>query len=152
METERKFLVRDNSFKSAAFKTSRIVQGYLCSHAERTVRIRIKDDEGYITVKSASDEQGWSRYEFERQIPLEDAEEMMKLCLPGRIDKVRHYINVGGHIWEVDVFHGSNEGLVIAEIELDSVDEEFELPAWIGREVSGDVRYYNAVIAKNTSS
>ena len=152
MEIERKFLVRDRSFVEEAFKKHRIVQGYICSEAERSVRIRIRDDEGFLTIKSATNERGWSRYEFEKAIPLKDAEELMELCLPGLIDKVRHYVKVGNHIWEVDIFRGDNEGLIMAEIELESEDEIFELPSWAGQEVSGDARYYNSMLAKHPFS
>jgi len=148
MEIERKFLVKDMSFMDGAFRKRRIVQGYICADAERTVRVRIRGEEGFLTIKSATNERGWSRYEFERQIPLCDAEELMKLCLPGRIDKERYEVKVGRHIWEVDVFHGANEGLTVAEIELESEDEIFDRPAWVGEEVSGDVRYYNAMLAQ----
>lgn len=136
----------------AAYCTKRIRQGYLCTDAERSVRVRICGDKGYLTVKSAADERGWSRYEFEQAITPEDAGELMKLCLPGRIDKVRHYVKVGGHTWEVDVFHGENEGLTVAEIELASEDETFELPAWVGREVSGAPEYYNSMLATHPYS
>ena len=129
-----------------------IIQGYICSDADRSVRIRISEDEAFLTIKSASNERGWSRYEFEKPISKKDAEELLMLCLPGRIDKVRHYVKVGGHIWEVDVFHGANEGLIIAEIELDSEEETFEKPAWIGQEVSGNPKYYNMMLAKSPQS
>jgi len=140
-------LTLNDGFRSEAYKVSRIVQGYLCSDAMRTVRIRIKGDEGFITVKSAPNKRGWSRYEFEQSIPLAEAETMLKLCLPGVIDKERHYVRVAEHIWEVDVFHGANEGLIVAEIELLSENDAFVLPAWIGEEVSGDARYYNSALA-----
>jgi len=152
MEIERKFLVRDDSFVDCASKKRRIVQGYLCADAERSVRVRIRGDEGFLTIKSATEGRGWSRYEFEQAIALKDAEELMALCMPGLIDKVRHYVEFAGHTWEVDVFHGENEGLVVAEIELESEDEQFELPAWIGAEVSGDPRYYNSMLAKQPYS
>jgi CYTH domain-containing protein len=148
MEIERKFLVKDNSFVDSAFKKKHIRQGYLCADKERTVRVRITDNEAFLTIKSASNERGWSRYEFETQIQDIDAEELIKLCLPGIIDKVRHYVEYKGHIWEVDVFSGENEGLTVAEIELESEDDAFELPAWIDREVSGETRYYNAMLSK----
>ena len=148
-EIERKFLVRDNSFVDEAYEKRRIVQGYICSDAERSVRVRIRDDEGFITIKSSTNERGWSRYEFEKPVSLKDAEELMELCLPGMIDKVRHYVKFGSHIWEVDVFHGENDGLIVAEIELESEDDTFELPAWVGQEVSGDAKYYNSMLAKH---
>jgi CYTH domain-containing protein len=147
LEIERKFLVKSD-FEKEVVRRSRIVQGYLCSDAMRTVRVRIRGEEGFLTIKSASNERGWSRYEFEQSIPLADAEELMKLCLPGIIDKVRHWIPAGNHTWEVDVFHGDNEGLVMAEIELSSEEETFELPDWVGEEVTGNPAYYNALLAK----
>ncbi|MDR1524734.1 MAG: CYTH domain-containing protein [Tannerella sp.] len=147
MEIERKFLVREDSFVDEAFDAKRMVQGYICADAERSVRVRICGEEGFLTIKSASNERGWSRYEFEKPVALNEAGELMKLCLPGLIDKVRYYVKAGRHTWEVDVFHGENEGLVVAEIELESEDEVFELPSWIGKEVSGDPRYYNAMLA-----
>ena len=133
-------------------KRRRIVQGYICSDAERTVRVRIREDVGFLTIKSATNERGWSRYEFELPIALKDAEELIKLCLPGTIEKERHYVKVGNHVWEVDVFHGENEGLIVAEIELASEEELFELPAWAGEEVSNETRYYNSMLAKNPFS
>jgi CYTH domain-containing protein len=152
METERKFLVRDNSFTDEAFKKKHIRQGFLCADRERTVRVRISGNEAFLTIKSASDERGWSRYEFEIPLSGEDAEELIKLCLPGIIDKVRYYVEYKGHTWEVDVFLGKNEGLTVAEIEIESEADTFELPAWIDREVSGDARYYNAMLSKNPFS
>ena len=152
MEIERKFLVKDNSFIDEAYKKSHIVQGYICSDAERSVRVRIRDDEGFLTIKSATNERGWSRYEFEKPISVSDAEELMKLCLPESIDKVRHYVKAGNHTWEVDVFHGENEGLTVAEIELESEDDVFELPVWVGQEVSGIAKYYNSMLAKHSFS
>ena len=148
MEIERKFLVKDNSFVGEAYKKCRIVQGYICSDAGRTVRVRIRDDEGFLTIKSATNERGWSRYEFETPISVNDAEELMKLCLPGTIDKIRHYVKAGNHTWEVDVFHGENEGLIVAEIELESEDDVFELPLWVGQEVSGIAKYYNSMLVQ----
>ncbi|MDR2384573.1 MAG: CYTH domain-containing protein [Tannerella sp.] len=152
MEIERKFLVKDNSFMEAAFKKKHIRQGFICADRERSVRIRIAGNEAYLTIKNASDERGWSRYEFEIPLSSENAREMIKLCLPEIIEKVRHYVEYKGHTWEVDVFFGENEGLTVAEIELESENDTFELPAWIDREVSGDARYYNAVLSKNPYS
>jgi CYTH domain-containing protein len=146
IEIERKFLVKDDSFIHQAYQVHHIEQGYLCADRERTVRIRIRENEGFITVKSGSDAKGRSRYEFERLIPLEDAREMMNLCLPGRIDKMRHYVKVGEHTWDVDVFHGIFEGLIIAEIELQSESETFDRPSWLGAEVTGNPKYYNACL------
>jgi CYTH domain-containing protein len=147
-EIERKFLVAGD-FRPFAVRCSRMVQGYLCSDKERTVRVRICDNRGFLTVKSAANERGWSRYEFEQAIPPDDAEELLALCLPGTIDKVRHWIRAGRHTWEVDVFHGENEGLVVAEIELASEEDTFERPDWLGEEVTGDLKYYNAMLARH---
>ena len=134
-EIERKFIVRGD-FSADVFNSQRIVQGYICAVPGRTVRVRIRGEKGFLTIKGPSDEKGLSRYEFEQEVPLADAEQLLKLCEPGAIDKVRHLVRAGKHIWEVDVFHGANEGLVMAEIELASEDEVFEKPEWIGEEVS----------------
>lgn len=147
-EIERKFLV-EGDFSGKVSSAQRIVQGYISSVPGRTVRIRIRGNEGFLTIKGPSDEKGLSRYEFEQKIPLADAEELLKLCEPGAIDKVRHLIPSGKHTWEVDVFHGANEGLILAEIELSSEEEPFDKPAWLGREVSGDRRYYNSMLTKD---
>jgi CYTH domain-containing protein len=148
MEIERKFLVKGD-FKEDAIRRERIVQGYICVEKERTVRVRIHGDQGFLTIKGAADEKGWSRYEFEQTISIDDAEELMKLCLPGVIEKVRHWVQVGTHLWEVDVFQSDNEGLTVAEIELSSEDEAFELPIWAGIEVTGEAKYYNAMLSQN---
>lgn len=151
LEIERKFLVTGD-FLPNVYKKKHIRQGYICSTPGRTVRVRICDDEGFLTIKGASDSSGMSRYEFEQSISLDDAEELFKLCEPGAIDKVRHLVRVGGHTWEIDVFHGANEGLVLAEIELGSESESFERPAWLGMEVTGDRRYYNSQLTKHPYS
>ena len=147
-EIERKFLVAGD-FKPFAKKAVRIVQGYLSSVAERTVRVRIKGDEGFITVKGLGSESGASRFEWEKEIPVSDALELMKLCEPGVIDKTRYLVDVGGHTYEVDEFYGDNDGLVVAEIELSSEDEDFIRPEWLGEEVTGDVKYYNSMLMKH---
>lgn len=147
-EIERKFRVKGD-FAREVFQSERIVQGYICSRPGRTVRVRIRGEEGFLTIKGPSDDKGLSRYEFERQISLCDAEALLALCEPGVIDKVRHLIRAGRHVWEVDVFHGLNEGLVMAEIELAAEDEPFEKPGWLGEEVSGDRRFYNSMLAKH---
>ncbi len=146
-EIERKFLVKGD-FMPEVYNSQRIVQGYICSTPGRTVRVRIRGEKGYLTIKGASDASGMSRYEFEQEIPLADAEELLKLCEPGAIDKVRHLAKHGSHIWEIDVFAGDNEGLVVAEIELKSEDEPFSLPEWVGDEVTGDRKYYNSMLTK----
>ena len=150
-EIERKFIVKGD-FSKEVCDSQRIVQGYICSQPGRTVRIRIRGEKGFLTIKGPSDDKGLSRYEFEQEIPLPDAEQLMNLCEKGANDQVRHLVRVGKHTWEVDVFHGANEGLVMAEIELASEDEPFEKPDWIGEEVSGDRRYYNSMLTKEPYS
>lgn len=152
-EIERKFLV-NGDFKSEAFKQTRIVQGYLNSSPERTVRVRIKGDKGFITVKGVGSADGVARFEWEKEIPVEEAEALLRLAEPGVIDKVRFLIkNTDGiHTWEVDEFHGQNEGLTMAEIELSAADEAFDRPAWLGQEVTGDPRFYNSSLVKNPFS
>ena len=143
LEIERKFLVLNDDYKRQAYSSSRICQGYICSGHGRTVRVRIRGDCGYLTIKGPSNVDGISRYEFEKEITLEEAEELMKLCEPGLIDKTRYLVKSGNHTFEVDEFYGDNEGLVMAEVELQSEDEPFEKPDFIGKEVTGDRRYYN---------
>lgn len=141
-EIERKFLLRHDGWRQGA-RGRRYRQGYLSTAVERVVRVRCVDDDAWLTIKGAT--KGVSRLEFEYPIPLADAEAMLAdLCLPPIIDKTRYRIPHGAHCWEVDEFHGVNAGLVIAEIELGSEDESFERPDWIGEEVSGDPRYFNA--------
>lgn len=147
-EIERKFLVCDNSYKSLAYGKKRIKQGYICSERGRTVRVRIQDNDGFLTIKGPSDTTGMSRYEWERLLPLQEAEELMKLCEPGMIDKTRYLVQVGKHVFEVDEFYGENEGLVVAEVELASEDEIFERPAFLGKEVTGQVKYYNSFLMR----
>lgn len=138
----------EGDFLSEATSKTRIVQGYICSEMGRTVRVRIRDDKGYLTVKGAASSSGLSRYEFEREVPLEDAEQMLRLCEQESINKERYLVPYKGHTWEVDVFHGHNEGLILAEIELSREDEPFERPSWLGKEVTGDRRYYNSVLTR----
>jgi adenylate cyclase len=149
IEIERKFLVKDNSFKAVAFTQNQIAQGYLNSAAQRTVRIRIKGRKGFLTIKGISNESGLSRFEWEKEIPVEEAEKLLLLCEKGVIDKTRYEVKSGNHIYEVDVFHGENEGLLIAEIELNSETETFEKPSWLGEEVTNDKRYYNSYLSNN---
>ena len=146
-EIERKFLVIGD-FKSQAFEQSRIVQGYISSARGRTVRVRIRNGRGYLPIKGASNESGTSRYEWEKELPLHEAEELMKLCEPGVIDKSRYLVRSGKHIFEVDEFYGENEGLIVAEVELNAEDEAFVKPSFIGQEVTGEVRYYNSQLMK----
>ena len=147
-EIERKFLVKDNSFKELAYSFSRIAQGYICSGRGRTVRIRIRDNKGFLTIKGPAGENGLSRYEWEKELPLDEAKELMRLCEPGMIDKTRYLVRSGKHVFEVDEFYGENEGLVVAEVELGSEEEAYEKPDFVGEEVTGDVRYYNSFLMK----
>lgn len=146
-EIERKFLVT-GEFKSQAFAQDRIIQGYICSAQGRTVRVRIRDNRGYLTIKGASNVSGTSRYEWEHELPLAEAEELMKLCEPGVIDKTRYLVRCGKHVFEVDEFYGDNDGLIVAEVELASEDETFDKPSFIAEEVTGDRRYYNSQLMK----
>lgn len=148
-EIERKFLVISDDFKQLAFKQNRIVQGYLNSHPERTVRIRIKGSQGFLTVKGKGNTAGTTRLEWEKEVPLSEAELLLPLCEAGAIAKIRYEIAVGRHIYEVDVFSGNNEGLILAEIELSDENETFEKPNWLGKEVTGDERYYNAYLSNH---
>ena len=144
-ETERKFLVV-GEFKSLSYNATRIQQGYIASNNGRTVRVRIRGDKGYLTIKGPSGLKGITRYEFDTEIPLDDARELMEICEPGIIDKTRYLVKSpdGRHIWEIDEFYGDNEGLVLAEVELSHESEEFQKPDFIGREVTGDKRFYNS--------
>ena len=147
-EIERKFLVK-GEYKSQAYSQNRIIQGYISSARGRTVRVRIRGGQGYLTIKGASDASGISRYEWEKEIPLNEAEELLQLCEPGVIDKTRYLVKAGEHTFEVDEFHGENEGLIMAEIELKTENENFIKPAWLDKEVTGDDRYYNAMLTKH---
>lgn len=148
-EIERKFLVLSNDFKSEAFKKTNIKQGYLSSKPERTVRVRVRDNHGFITVKGISNASGASRYEWEKEIPVVEAEELLLICEAGIIDKTRYEVKVGNYIYEIDEFYGENQGLVIAEIELIKEDDSFEKPFWVGEEVTGDKKYYNSNLKIN---
>ena len=148
-EIEKKFLVNSDTFKSVAGKSTRITQGYLCSEPARTVRVRIKGTKGFITIKGIGNDSGASRYEWEKEIPVSEVEELLKLCEPGVIDKTRYEVKAGGHTFEVDEFYGENQGLIVAEVELANESEEFERPAWLSNEVTGDPRYYNSMLMKN---
>ena len=148
-EIERTFLVLDDSFKHEAFSKSHITQGYLCSERGKTIRIRIRDERAYITIKGPSADGGLSRYEFEQEIPLDDARHMLTLCEPGLIEKTRWLVKSGEHTFEVDEFEGDNEGLVIAEVEMQSVDDVPVKPHFIGKDVTGDRRYYNSQLRRN---
>ncbi len=148
-EIERKFLVKNEDFKKESFKDTKIVQGFLSTVPERTVRIRIKGDKGFITVKGIGNESGASRFEWEREISVEDAKNLLKISEPGVIDKTRFNIKAGRHTFEVDEFYGENNGLIVAEVELVSEDEDYIKPAWLGEEVTGQVKYFNSMLMKN---
>lgn len=147
LEIERKFLVKSDQYKTLAFTKNQIAQGYLNSHPERTVRIRIKGESGFLTIKGKGNETGVSRFEWETEIPLIEAKHLIQLCEKGVIDKIRYEVQSGNHVFEVDEFFGENEGLIIAEIELKSEDESFEKPDWLGDEVTNEERYYNAYLS-----
>jgi len=146
-EIERKFLV-NGDFKVEVEASQRITQGYLCSIPERTVRVRTKGDKGFITIKGIGGASGASRYEWEKEIPVGEVNELLALCEPGVIDKTRYLVKSGKHTFEVDEFYGDNDGLIVAEVELSSEDEQFEKPEWLGEEVTGEVRYYNSMLMK----
>ncbi len=148
-EIERKFLVKSD-YKSWVTKETRITQGYLSSVPERTVRARIKGDKGFLTIKGIGSASGASRFEWEREIPVEEASSLLDICEPGVIDKTRYIVPEGSGLkFEVDEFYGDNEGLTVAEIELPSEDHPFDKPGWLGEEVTGDARYYNSMLMKN---
>ena len=144
IEIERKFIVTDDSYKAMAFSSDRIAQGYICREGGNSARVRIRGNKGYITIKGPSLDGGLSRFEWEKEISVAEALELLKLCHGGIIDKIRHLVKCGEHIFEVDEFFGDNEGLVVAEVELEDAGETFEKPAFIGQEVTGDKRYYNS--------
>ena len=148
IEIERKFLVSSNAFKNEAFKSTRIIQGFLNTHKERTVRIRLKGEKGFLTVKGKSSNDGLTRFEWEKEISKKEAESLLKLCESGIIDKTRYEVNVGNHIFEVDKFYGDNEGLIVAEVELRDENEAFEKPNWLAEEVTGNIKYYNSQLSK----
>ena len=148
IETERKFLVLNDDYKAQAVKSYRIRQGYLAHDSGRTVRVRIRDDQGFLTIKGPSFMMG-SRPEWEKEISRQEAEDLFPLCKPGSVDKTRWIVPAGERYFEVDEFHGENGGLVMAEIELGSPDEPFDRPSWLGEEVTNDERYYNGYLARH---
>jgi adenylate cyclase len=152
IEIERKFLVLNQDFINESVTQNRIVQGYLNSHPERTVRIRIKANKGYLTIKGEGNFSGTTRLEWETEIPLAEAEKLLALCENGVIDKIRYEIPLGKHTFEVDVFSNQNHGLIIAELELSSEDEVYQKPSWLGEEVTGNIKYYNAYLSNNPFS
>lgn len=148
IEIERKFLVTSAIFKEEAISKTRIVQGFLNTDPDRTVRIRLKGEEGFITIKGRSNKTGTSRFEWEKEISSEEAEALLKLCEEGTLEKTRYEIPYGKHVFEVDEFYGPNTGLIVAEVELDSENEVFTKPKWLGREVTGETKYYNSQLSK----
>lgn len=142
IEIEYKYLVKNDNYKCLATSRTHILQGYLNREPERTVRVRVKGEKGFLTVKGKNS--GASRLEFEYEIPRADAEQMLKLCLPPVLDKTRYIVPHDGHLWEVDEFHGAREGLVTAEIELHSESERYSMPDFIGENVTGAPQYYNS--------
>ena len=149
IEIERKFLVKSQAFKALAFKKTQISQGYLNSDKARSVRIRLRGETGYITVKGASSKNGLSRFEWEKEISISEAKSLLKLCEPGMIDKIRYEVKSKNHIFEIDEFFADNEGLIVAEIELNYENESFEKPDWLGTEVTGNPKYYNSQLIKH---
>ncbi len=148
VEIERKFLVTSNDFKKEANLKLKIKQGFLNTHKERTVRVRLRNDEGFLTVKGISNTSGTSRFEWEKEISATEANALLNICEEGIIDKTRYQVPLGSHVFEVDEFHGANQGLVVAEIELQNENEAFEKPNWLGKEVTGEVKYYNSQLSK----
>lgn len=151
VEIERKFLVKDDSWQASLESSQHIMQGYLAANASATVRVRVKGDRAFVTIKGAT--RGISRSEYEYPIPVADAESMLReLAVSPVIDKVRHLVRCGRHLWELDVFSGANQGLVMAELELSAEDETFEMPPWAGEEVTSDPRFYNVNLARHPFS
>lgn len=148
IEIERKFLVNSEAFKTDAFKQTEIIQGYLNSHKDRAVRVRVKGDKGFLTVKGASNSTGASRFEWEKEIPVNEAKALLKLCEKGVIEKIRYEVKVAQHVFEIDVFFGDNQGLIVAEVELKSENETFIKPHWLSDEVTGQIKYYNSQLSK----
>lgn len=148
LEIERKFLLKNDDFKKVAFQQKKLQQGYLNSDKNRTVRVRISDNQGFITIKGVSNESGTTRFEWEKEIDVEEAKQLLALCEPSIIEKTRFLVKNGTHIFEIDEFFGANNGLLVAEIELNSENEPFEKPTWLGEEVTGNPIYYNASLSK----
>lgn len=148
-EIERKFLVVSEDFKKEAFKNFSIKQGFLNTDPERTVRLRITGDKAFITIKGKSSKNGLSRFEWEKEIDVKEAEALFELCEPGIIEKTRYLVKAGDFVFEIDEFYGANEGLKVAEIELNKETDSFEKPQWLGTEVTGEIKYYNSQLSKN---
>lgn len=147
-EIERKFLVKNIDFIKESFDSNRIEQGYLNSHKDRAVRVRVKNNHGFLTIKGSSNQSGTTRFEWEKEISVSEAKQLLDICEPGVISKTRYLVKRNQHIFEIDVFDGENDGLIVAEIELSSENETFEKPEWLGKEVTGEVKYYNSQLSK----
>ncbi|WP_434930907.1 CYTH domain-containing protein [Shewanella sp. HL-SH5] len=152
VEIERKYLVQNDQFKSLAHRSTRIVQGYLNSEKSRTVRVRIMGEQGFLTIKGISNQAGLSRFEWEKEISVQEAQDLLKLCEQGVIDKTRYLVEYQNQVFEVDEFYGDNQGLVVAELELESEQQAVTKPDWLGEEVTGDNRYYNSSLMKQPYS
>lgn len=148
IEIERKFLVTSEDFKTESFRKTRITQGFLNTDPERTVRVRLSGERGFLTVKGKSTDNGLKRFEWEKEISKPDAEALLDLCEKGIIDKIRYEVKKGKYIFEIDEFYGNNEGLIMAELELEHESDRFETPHWLGKEVTGDIKYYNSQLSQ----
>ena len=149
IEIERKFLVKNDNFKHEAIRALKMTQGYLSKDPKRTVRIRISGEQAFITVKGEASKSGASRFEWEKSIMVEEAQNLIAMCLDGVINKIRHYVQYGNHLFEVDEFLDDNHGLVVAEVELANENEVFKCPEWLGKEVTGKKKYYNSQLSQN---
>ena len=147
-EIERKFLVKNDAYKTQATSHKRIIQGYLSAHPERTVRVRVRGDKGFLTIKGKSNKTGTTRFEWEKEIPLFEAQSLLSLCEEPIIDKIRYQVPVANHVFEVDVFAANNAGLVLAEVELAYELEQYTSPDWLGKEVTGELKYYNSMLSQ----
>ena len=149
IEIERKFLVKVSDYKKEAHRKTKIIQGYLTKDPKRTVRVRIRENQGFLTIKGMSSEEGLSRFEWEKEIPINEAKELITLCLPTIIEKTRYEVTYKGVLFEVDEFEGTHSGLVLVEVELNSTEDVFEKPDWVGKEVTGDEKYYNSYLSNS---
>jgi len=149
IEIERKFLVKVSDYKKEANRKTKIIQGYLTKDPKRTVRVRIRDNQGFLTIKGISSKDGLSRFEWEKEIPINEAKELITLCLPTIIEKTRYEVTCKGVLFEVDEFEGTHSGLVLVEVELNSTEDVFEKPDWVGKEVTGDEKYYNSYLSNS---
>ncbi|MGY8967584.1 MAG: CYTH domain-containing protein [Flavobacteriales bacterium] len=149
IEIERKFLVKAYDYRKEAHRKTKIIQGYLTKDPKRTVRVRIREDQGFLTIKGMSSENGLSRFEWEKEISLNEAQELITLCLPTVIEKTRYEVTYKGVLFEIDEFEGAHNGLVLVEVELNSTKDIFEIPKWVDKEVTGDKKYYNSYLSNS---